>query len=401
VRLPRWAGEEQYDIVQAWFCRRMKDDLNIQLRGIEGDYWLGTEEGSIGAYGGAVFATDGSVTHGKMGAGYSELSWQMVGSEWQEAQPEEGTAGKLLKHPMAAAAMDQGEDLATQVQQQLVERGAEDGDYVEGADKAYFVCQRRSRGCLRVGREDEGISSLRPELAAIERVLQTTELSEDLLILSDCKTALTEIRKWIGEGLRPCMATTKDADILKAVVARLRQRIEMGAATWLIKIKAHRGEPLNENADDEASRGCRLPADEKQWDMSTSRIMYHWETAEGEERRAPWGQSVRQAITKKAGWARVALEHRAGYKKWGRRWWHESDQNGRSPDRAESHQMSAQWWATQREWEAVGARLQHVCRGIWVGFDTLSFFGWVGSTSLGPSARFIPLLGRACKPVTV
>jgi hypothetical protein len=97
------------------------------------------------------------------------------------------------------------------------------------------------------------------------------------------------------------MEITKDADILKAVVARLQQRIEMGAATWLIKIKAHQGEPLNEYADDEASRGCRLPVDEKQWDMSTSRIMYHWETSEGEERRAPWGQSVRQAITKKGG----------------------------------------------------------------------------------------------------
>jgi hypothetical protein len=133
-----------------------------------------SEAGSIGAYGfqGAVFATDGSVTHGKMGAGYSELSWQMMGSEWQEAQTEEGTAGNFLKHPMAAAAMDRGEDLITQVQQQLVERGAEDRDYVEGADKVYCIWQSRRRGCLRVGREDEGTSSLRPELAAIERVLQ-------------------------------------------------------------------------------------------------------------------------------------------------------------------------------------------------------------------------------------
>ena len=356
---------DEYGVVQAWFCRRPKEDLNIQLKGTEGDYWLGTEAGSIGAYGfqGAIFATDGSVTHGKMGAGYNELSWQMVGSEWREAQPEEGTVGKLLKHPKAAAAMDQGAELTAQVQQQLTEKGAEDGDYVEGAEKLYCILQRRRRGCLRVGREDEGTSSLRPELAAIEKVLQTTELSEDLLILSDCKTALTEIRKWIGEGLKPCMATTKDADILKAVVARLRQRIEMGAATWLIKIKAHRGEPLNEGADDEASRGCRLPAEDKHWDASTSRILYHWETAEGEERRAPWGQSVRQAVTKKAGWARVALEHRAGYKKWVRRWWHESNQNGRAPNRTEWQQMSTHWWATQREWEIAGARLQQKARG--------------------------------------
>ena len=86
-----------------------------------------------------------------------------------------------------------------------------------------------------MGREEEGASSLRPELEAIERVLQTVDVAEDLLILSDCQTALTEIQKWIGEGLRPCMAVTKDADILRSVVERLRQRITAGAATWLVK----------------------------------------------------------------------------------------------------------------------------------------------------------------------
>ena len=57
-----------------------------------------------------------------------------------------------------------------------------------------------------MGREEEGASSLRPELAAIDRVLQTVDIAEDLLILSDCQTALTEIQKWIGEGLRPYAA---------------------------------------------------------------------------------------------------------------------------------------------------------------------------------------------------
>ena len=151
-----------------------------------------------------------------------------------------------------------------------------------------------------MGREDEGISSMRPELAAIERVLRTVHLTEDLLVLSDCKTALTEIHKWIGEGLRPCMALTKDADILRAIVEALRQRIAAGSATFFVKIKAHRGEPLNERADDEAGKGCRLAAEEKQWDSPTSRILYTWKAEGDEERKAPWNQSVRQAITKKA-----------------------------------------------------------------------------------------------------
>ena len=83
---------------------------------------------------------------------------------------------------------------------------------------------------------------------------------------------------------------------------------------------------------------------------------------EGEERRAPLGQSVRQAITRHAGWARIALEHRIGYRRWVRRWWHASGKNGQAPNRAEWHQMSAQWWATQWEWESAGARLQQKAR---------------------------------------
>ena len=355
----------RYGIEQAWFCRREKDDLSMHLEGLEGDYWLGTEAGSIGAYGfrGVVMATDGSATHGKMGAGYSELSRGLVGSEWQEASAEEGGSGKCLDCPEAARAMGRGEELPWHLQKQLVAMGAEDGDHVVGGGKLYCITRRRRKACLRVGREEEGASSLRPELAAIERVLQTVDVADDLLILSDCQTELTEIQKWIGEGLRPCMAMTKDADILRSVVERLRQRITAGAATWLVKIKAHRGEPLNEEADDEAGKGCLLLAEEKQWDDLTSRNMYAWKTAEGAERRAPWGQGVRQAITKRAGWTRVALEHHVGYRKWVRRWWITSDTNGQAPNREEWQQVSTQWWGNREEWESAGARLQQAAGG--------------------------------------
>ena len=55
---------------------------------------------------------------------------------------------------------------------------------------------------------------------------------------------------------RALLAVTRDADILKAVVERLCQRsvVPAGATTWLVKIKAHLGEPLNVCADDEAGK---------------------------------------------------------------------------------------------------------------------------------------------------
>jgi len=40
-----------------------------------------------------------------------------------------------------------------------------------------------------------------------------------------------------------------DADIMRHIIQLLRERIEQGLLTIFIKIKAHRGDPLNELAD--------------------------------------------------------------------------------------------------------------------------------------------------------
>ena len=42
---------------------------------------------------------------------------------------------------------------------------------------------------------------------------------------------------------------TPDADILAAAIEILRKRIAAGTATFLVKVKVHRGEPANEGAD--------------------------------------------------------------------------------------------------------------------------------------------------------
>ena len=49
--------------------------------------------------------------------------------------------------------------------------------------------------------------------------------------------------RWVGEGAKTTLATAPDADILRRILEVLRKRIEAGAVTFLIKIKAHRGEP--------------------------------------------------------------------------------------------------------------------------------------------------------------
>jgi len=56
-------------------------------------------------------------------------------------------------------------------------------------------------------------------------------------------------QKWIGEGKSLSMWGNPDSDIIRDIVQLLRERIEQSLLTILIKIKAHRGDPLNELAD--------------------------------------------------------------------------------------------------------------------------------------------------------
>ena len=63
--------------------------------------------------------------------------------------------------------------------------GAEDGDLVQHEGRTFQMTKGQCRGHIRVGREEEGTSSLRPELAAIEAALQSIHSAADLLILSD------------------------------------------------------------------------------------------------------------------------------------------------------------------------------------------------------------------------
>ena len=104
---------------------------------------------------------------------------------------------------------------------------------------------------VRVGREEEGVSSLRPELAAIARTLQATPVESDLLYLCDSEAALKfdKMTRWIGSGPRTTLAGDANADIMMTIIECVRARVLRGARTFMIKIKAHRGEPLNEKAD--------------------------------------------------------------------------------------------------------------------------------------------------------
>ena len=62
------------------------------------------------------------------------------------------------------------------------------------------------RECARVGREEEGTSSNRPELGGIVLALQSAALNEDALLLCDNEAVLCVIKKWVGQGGKASLA---------------------------------------------------------------------------------------------------------------------------------------------------------------------------------------------------
>ena len=104
--------------------------------------------------------------------------------------------------------------------------------------------------------------------------LQSAALSEDALLLCDNAAVLCAIKKWVGQGGKATLATAPDADILQEIVCLLTQRVRAGRATFLIKVKSHRGEPINERADTLAEEGREIFDDNKMWDVRTDRMTF-------------------------------------------------------------------------------------------------------------------------------
>jgi len=153
-----------------------KDECQVRLTGIEREYWMGTEIGRLGGYG-----FRGTVTAG-------------------DGSNQKG--GKM---------------------------GA---GYVN-------LRKQRKRQQRKVGREEEGSSSNRPELAAFVLALRGTPMTKPMLYLCDNQALLKAVKRWVGEGGKVTLVGALDADIL---LEELRKRTTAGAETFLVKVKAHRGD---------------------------------------------------------------------------------------------------------------------------------------------------------------
>jgi hypothetical protein len=101
--------------------------------------------------------------------------------------------------------------------------------------------EQRSNQSHKVKREEEGMSSNRPELVVLRECLETHPDNENLLYLTDSQATLQAINKWIGGGAKLSLAKTVDTDILRVIIVKLQQRVKTKTSTLLIKVKTHHG----------------------------------------------------------------------------------------------------------------------------------------------------------------
>jgi len=96
------------------------------------------------------------------------------------------------------------------------------------------------------------------------------------MYLCDNQSLMKAVIRWVGEGGKATLVGAPDADILTAAIEILRKRIAAGTATFLVKVKAHRGEPANEGADILADKAISDPKVSKEWCKRTNRADFAW-----------------------------------------------------------------------------------------------------------------------------
>ena len=144
-------------------------------------------------------------------------------------------------------------------------------------------------------------------MAAFLLALRDTLIEEPLLYLCDNQSLLKAINRWLGGGEKATLVGAPDAHILAAAIEILGIRIAAGSATFLVKVKAHRGNPANEGADILADKAISDLKVGKEWCQRTNRAIFTWGklcrkagNVTYQDRLSTFDNSVRDAIQRGA-----------------------------------------------------------------------------------------------------
>ena len=124
--------------------------------------------------------------------------------------------------------------------------GTRDGMTTRKTSVGYSWKDQRKNG----GMTRNWTISGREEMGAYDTILRRTPDHEDLLTTTDSEVIYRLVGRWVGQGGKASLANTADANILEYILGKLVVRIAAKTRTFLVKVKEHRRESLNEGADD-------------------------------------------------------------------------------------------------------------------------------------------------------
>jgi len=142
-----------------------------------------------------------------------------------------------------------------------------------------WTCEKKKEKAAEEGGTQRGRIQHEPSRTSFVLALHGTPVTDPMLYLCDNQALLKALKRWAGEGEKATLVGAPDADILREAIEELWKRTTAGAATFLIKVKAHRGEPANEKADiqaDKAISGKDVPTE---WHDRTTRLwaVFTWQ----------------------------------------------------------------------------------------------------------------------------
>ena len=95
--------------------------------------------------------------------------------------------------------------------------------------------------------------------------------------LCDNQVLLNAVKRWVGEGGKAILLGAPDADILREFIEEPWKGTTAGAATFLVKVKAYRGEPANEEAGIQAYNFISSKEFPMEWYDRTNRAVFSWQ----------------------------------------------------------------------------------------------------------------------------
>jgi hypothetical protein len=207
----------------------------------------------------------------------------------------------------------------------------------------------------------EPLRSGRAEMGAYAGILRRTPDHEDLV-------TATVVGRWVGQGGKVSLANTADADILEHILTKLAGRIAAKSRTFLVKVKEHRGEPLNEGADDlpKADREMEKEGENFRWQERTTRVVYpYYDRNLRQWKKGTWTKTVRNTARRGAAESLMDERLQIGANKWRKGLFKEH-----SVDTAGDQQMQNHNWRTDApaKWDMIvtGKWIQKAVWNRWV-----------------------------------